>query len=103
APYRALDLLETSATAGRKETFEAENRALAELIRSEEFAASVYAFDLTSHRAKNPGGAPEAELARPVRSVGIAGAGLMASQLALLFARRMRVPVIMRDLDDERA
>lgn len=103
APYRALDLLDTSAGASRQESFEAENEALAELICSEQFAASVYAFDLVSHRAKNPAGAPDADLARPVRSVDIAGAGLMASQLALLFARRMRVPVVMRDLDTERA
>ena len=34
--------------------------------------------------------------------VGIVGAGLMAAQLALLFAQRLSVPVIMRDLDDER-
>src|SRR5699024_11817435 len=99
AAYRALDVLEVSATSERAESFEAENVALAELICSPQFAAGVYAFDLTSRRAKNPAGAPEADLARPVRSIGVAGAGLMASQLGLLFARRMQVPVIMRDLD----
>ncbi len=103
APYRALDLLALAAQGDRDASYEAENDALAELILSPQFAAGVYAFDLTTRRAKNPAGAPDADLARPVRSVGIAGAGLMASQLALLFARRMRVPVIMRDLDDERA
>lgn len=102
AAYRALELLEISATSERAECFEAENVALGELICSPEFAAGVYAFDLTSRRAKHPAGAPDAELARPVRSIGVAGAGLMASQLALLFARRMQVPVIMRDLDTER-
>src|SRR5690625_5555346 len=103
APYRALDLLALAAQKDRDASYEAENDALAELILSPQFAAGVSAFDLTTRRAKNPAGAPDADLARPVRSVGIAGAGLMASQLALLFARRMRVPVIMRDLDDERA
>ena len=34
--------------------------------------------------------------------VGIVGAGLMAAQLALLFAQRLGVPVVMRDLDDAR-
>ena len=63
----------------------------------------MYAFDLTSRRAKHPAGAPDADQARPVRSIGIAGAGLMASQLALLFARRLEVPVVMSDLDAERA
>jgi len=47
-------------------------------------------------------GVPDKELARPVTKVGIIGAGLMASQLALLFARRLQVPVVMTDLDQER-
>src|SRR5207253_2828032 len=41
-------------------------------------------------------------LAQPVTRVGIVGAGLMASQLALLFAQRLEVPVMMTDLDEER-
>jgi len=36
-----------------------------------------------------------------VRRIGIAGAGLMASQLATLFLRRARVPVGLRDLEQE--
>lgn len=103
AAYRALDLLSLAADGDRDASYEAENAALTDLILSPEFAAGVYAFDLTSRRAKKPVGAPDAELARTIRSVGIAGAGLMASQLALLFARRVKVPVTMRDLDDERA
>ncbi|MCA1783818.1 MAG: 3-hydroxyacyl-CoA dehydrogenase family protein, partial [Intrasporangiaceae bacterium] len=38
----------------------------------------------------------------PVTKVGIVGAGLMASQLALLFAQRLEVPVVMTDLDEQR-
>lgn len=53
-------------------------------------------------RAKRPAGAPDKGLARPVTKVGIVGAGLMASQLALLFARRLQVPVVMTDLDQSR-
>ena len=34
--------------------------------------------------------------------VGVVGAGLMASQLALLFVRRLEVPVVLTDLDQER-
>ena len=103
AAYRALDLIALAADGDKDASFAAENDALTELILSPEFKASVYAFDLTSRRAKKPVGAPPADQARPVRLVGVVGAGLMASQLALLFARRMRVPVIMRDLDDARA
>lgn len=102
APYEALELLTLSAQRDREASFAAEDAALARLLVSPEFKASMHAFDLTTRRAKRPVGAPSSDKARPVRSVGIAGAGLMASQLALLFARRMKVPVIMRDLDDER-
>ena len=45
---------------------------------------------------------PTRSLARPVTKVGIVGAGLMASQLALLFVRRLEVPVVLTDLDQER-
>ncbi|GAB2761901.1 3-hydroxyacyl-CoA dehydrogenase family protein [Sinomonas soli] len=39
---------------------------------------------------------------RPVRSIGVIGAGLMASQLATLFAQQLRVPVTMSDLSADR-
>ena len=64
--------------------------------------ASLYAFDLVQKRARKPAGAPDPALARPVTKVGIVGAGLMASQLALLFLRRLQVPVVITDLDQER-
>ena len=67
-----------------------------------ELAASLYSFDLVQKRAKRPAGAPDKALARPVTKVGIVGAGLMASQLALLFVRRLGVPVVLTDLDQER-
>ena len=43
---------------------------------------------------------PDAE-PRRVQTVGIVGAGLMARQLALLFLRRLEVPVVLRDLTQE--
>ena len=102
APYRALDLVRLARTADRDAGFAAEDETLADLILSDEFRASVYAFDLVQRRAKRPAGAPDTGLARPVTKVGIVGAGLMASQLALLFARRLQVPVVMTDLDQAR-
>ncbi|MFZ5870015.1 MAG: 3-hydroxyacyl-CoA dehydrogenase NAD-binding domain-containing protein [Actinomycetota bacterium] len=102
APYRALELVRLARTADRDTAFAAEDDALADLIMSDEFRSGVYAFDLVQRRAKRPAGAPDASLARPVTKVGIVGAGLMASQLALLFARRLQVPVVMTDLDQAR-
>ncbi|TCB90742.1 3-hydroxyacyl-CoA dehydrogenase [Micromonospora zingiberis] len=102
AAYRALDLLETAKDADFATGTAAEDEALADLVFSEELRSGLYAFDLVQRRAKRPAGAPDKALARPVTKVGIVGAGLMASQLALLFARRLQVPVVMTDLDQAR-
>lgn len=105
-PYKALELLEHARGGTDGETFAAgtaaEDEALADLLMSEELRASLYAFDLVQKRAKRPAGAPDRGLARPVTKVGIVGAGLMAGQLALLFVRRLEVPVVLTDLDAER-
>jgi 3-hydroxyacyl-CoA dehydrogenase/enoyl-CoA hydratase/carnithine racemase len=102
APYRALDLISAARTATKEDGFAAEDDVLTELIMSEEFRSGAYAFDLVQRRAKRPVGAPDKSLAREITRVGIVGAGLMASQLALLFVRRLEVPVVLTDLDQER-
>ncbi|HEU5490755.1 MAG TPA: 3-hydroxyacyl-CoA dehydrogenase NAD-binding domain-containing protein, partial [Gaiellaceae bacterium] len=100
APYRALDLIEGSATWSLEEGYRAEEEALAELLPGPEAQASVYAFNLVERRAKRGVGLPDAE-PRRVQKVGVVGAGLMARQLALLFLRRLEVPVVLRDLTRE--
>ena len=100
APYRALELIEGSATWTLEEGYRAEEEALAELLPGPQAQASVYAFHLVQHRAKRGVGLPEAE-PRRVQRVGIVGAGLMARQLALLVLRRLEVPVVVRDLTQE--
>jgi len=102
APYRALELIRLARTADRDTAFEAESQALADLVMGDELRSSLYAFDLVNRRARKPAGAPDKALARPVTSVGVVGAGLMASQLALLFVRRLQVPVVLTDLDQAR-
>jgi 3-hydroxyacyl-CoA dehydrogenase/enoyl-CoA hydratase/carnithine racemase len=108
APYRALELIAAAAAtpvavpdavAGNDET--AQIRVFGELLLSDEARASIYAFHLTQSLAKKPAGRPAAE-PLPVRSVGVVGAGLMASQLALVFAQQLRVPVLITDLSQER-
>ena len=56
-----------------------------------ELRASLYAFELVRKRGRKPA-APRTPCSRSVTKVGIVGAGLMASQLALLFLRRLQVP-----------
>ena len=102
APYRALDLLALARAASLDDGFAAEDEALADLLMTEELRSGLYAFDLVQKRAKHPVGAPDGSLARPVTKVGLVGAGLMASQLGLLLARRLQVPVVLTDLDQER-
>ncbi|MFT4230810.1 MAG: 3-hydroxyacyl-CoA dehydrogenase NAD-binding domain-containing protein [Microbacterium sp.] len=106
SPYVALDLLDKARHGGtakdRAEGFAREDEALADLVAGDRFAASMYAFALVQKRAKRPVGAPDKALARPVTKVGVIGAGLMASQFALLFLRRLQVPVLITDLDQAR-
>ncbi|WP_433296594.1 3-hydroxyacyl-CoA dehydrogenase NAD-binding domain-containing protein [Actinoplanes sp. CA-030573] len=99
---KALELLALAKDATFEDGTAAETEALADLIMGDEARASLYAFDLVQRRAKRPVGVPDKSLARKVTKVGIVGAGLMASQLALLFARRLQVPVVMTDLDQTR-
>ncbi|WP_034594167.1 3-hydroxyacyl-CoA dehydrogenase NAD-binding domain-containing protein [Hamadaea tsunoensis] len=102
AATRALDLLQLAKNGVTEEGLAAERDALADLIMSQELRAGIYSFDLVQRRAKRPAGAPDKGYARDVTKVGVVGAGLMASQLALLFAKRLEVPVVMTDLDQAR-
>jgi 3-hydroxyacyl-CoA dehydrogenase/enoyl-CoA hydratase/carnithine racemase len=101
APYTALDLIEGAASGWSiEEGYAAEEEAIADLLPSRQAQASLYAFDLVERRAKQSPGRPDAE-ARQIRKVGIVGAGLMATQLATLFLRRLELPIAIRDLDQE--
>jgi 3-hydroxyacyl-CoA dehydrogenase/enoyl-CoA hydratase/carnithine racemase len=101
APYRVLDLIEGALTGwSLEEGYAAEEEAVGELLPGRQAQASLYAFDLVDRRARRPPGKPDAE-PRPIRKVGLVGAGLMAAQLAALFLRRLEVPVAMRDLSED--
>ena len=102
SPYVALDPLDKAKSGTKAEGFAREDEALAELVTGDQFAASMYAFDLVQKRAKRPVGAPDKQLAKKVTKVGVIGAGLMASQFALLFVRKLQVPVLITDLDQSR-
>ena len=101
APYRALELIEGAASWSLEEGYAAEEDALAELLPGDEAQAAIYAFDVVERRIKRPV-LPEVE-PRRVQRVGIVGAGLMATQLATLFVRRLEVPVVLTDVERGRA
>ena len=99
APYRALDLIEGACSGWTiEEGYRAEEEAVGDLLPGPQAQASLYAFDLVERRAKQRVGRPDAS-SREVKKVGIAGAGLMATQLATLFLRRLEVPIVLRDLE----
>ena len=102
APGVALDLIAGAKTRSRDEGFVAEDEALSALMMGDDLRASLYAFNLVNKRARRPVGVPDKSLSRPVTKMGVVGAGLMASQLALLFVRRLEVPVVITDLDESR-
>ena len=102
-PYQALDLLALAKDGDVRRRHRRRGRGPRRPGHvAEELRSGLYAFDLVQRRAKRPAGAPDKGLARTVTKVGIVGAGLMASQLALLFARRLEVPVVLTDLDQAR-
>ena len=101
APYVALDLIAGAKDWTIEEGDAAAESAMAELLVSPQAQASAYAFTVVERRSKKPPNLPTAK-PRRVQKVGIVGAGLMATQLATLFLRRLEVPVVLRDLDQAR-
>ncbi len=102
APYRALELLEGAARWSLEEGYRAEEEAVAELLPGPEAQASIYAFDVVERRLERTAPVPDVA-PRAIGKVGIVGAGLMATQLAALFLRRLETPVVLTDVDPERA
>ena len=103
SPMTALKLIAEAKSNTRGAGFDAEDAALADLTMSDALRASLYAFNLIQKKRKKVEGAPKPALARKVTKVGVVGAGLMASQLALLLLRNLKCPVVMTDIDQERA
>jgi 3-hydroxyacyl-CoA dehydrogenase/1,4-dihydroxy-2-naphthoyl-CoA synthase len=99
---KALDLIAAARTNTLGAGFGAEDQELANLTMSDPLRASLYAFNLIQKKRKKVEGAPKPALARKVSKVGVVGAGLMASQLALIILRNLKVPVVITDLDQER-
>jgi len=102
SPAMALELIAAARTNSPTQGFDAEDQALATLTMSDPLRASLYAFNLIQKKRKKVEGAPKPALARKISKVGVVGAGLMASQLALIILRNLKVPVVITDLDQER-
>src|SRR3954447_4033419 len=100
APYVALDLIEGAQQWSVEEGYAREEDAIGELLPGPQAQASIYAFQLVEQRAKKHPRKPRADPAK-VEKVGIVGAGLMARQIAALFAKHLQVPIVIRDVKRE--
>lgn len=99
----ALDIFRHGPTDSRAESRERQIGAVEDLARGDQFSSSVYSMlELVQHRAKHPSMVPPDTQPADITKVGVVGAGLMASQLALLFLTRLRVPVLISDVDQSR-
>jgi 3-hydroxyacyl-CoA dehydrogenase/enoyl-CoA hydratase/carnithine racemase len=103
APAIAIGLIEGARERTRDEGFQAEDQALVACLGTPELRASLYAFNLLTRRSKRPLGVPEGVEALPVTRIGIVGGGLMATQIAMLFASVTKLPVAMVEVSAERA
>jgi 3-hydroxyacyl-CoA dehydrogenase/enoyl-CoA hydratase/carnithine racemase len=98
----ALELIKEAKSNTVEQGLAREVEVMVDLMMGDEFRASIYAFNLIQKGRKKVAGAPKANLARKVSRVGVVGAGLMASQLALLLVRNLKCPVVISDLDQAR-
>lgn len=101
APLAAIDLIEAARTQTREQGAQQAIADFDELAGTEISQAALRTFRLVDARSRRSVGRPDAQ-AREVRKVAVIGAGLMARQLAALFARSLQVPVVLTDVDAER-
>ncbi|MCG7428152.1 3-hydroxyacyl-CoA dehydrogenase NAD-binding domain-containing protein [Helcobacillus sp. ACRRO] len=97
ATLRVLTLVTQLLDSTLEDALAREADAIVELAQTPAAEGALHAAELL--RRGKPSRTP-IEGAKDITKVGVAGAGLMASQIAAQLARGLRVPVIMRDLDD---
>ncbi|MGK4064576.1 3-hydroxyacyl-CoA dehydrogenase NAD-binding domain-containing protein [Rothia sp. HC945] len=103
ACWVALDIFRKGPLESRAESRERQLDVLEGLARGDQFSSSVYSMlELVQRRSKHPSMVPPEVTPAEIEKVGVVGAGLMASQLALLFLTRLQVPVLISDVEQSR-
>ncbi len=92
APPAILECVETGLAAGLERGLECEARHFGELVMSPESRALVWLFHAMNELKKAPDGG------RPVRRLGVLGAGFMGAGIASVSLSRC--PVVVRDVDE---
>ncbi len=99
APERILEVVQVGLARGMEAGLDAEARAFGALAVSPQAAALMSVFFAQQAVKKDRGIDGEAE-PRPVRKVGMLGAGLMGAGIAYVTAQNAGIPVRLKDRDD---
>ncbi len=99
APYKAIDVLAGAVGMKADDAYALEAEALGELAVTAESRSLVRVFRL-SQSARRALPEDVARLKRPVRKMGVIGAGTMGGAIAELAAAR-DIPVVLKDIDQE--
>lgn len=101
APERILDVVRVGLAEGFERGLEAEREAFGELVVSPEAEALMSVFFATTALKKDRGVDDPSVESRPIRRVGMLGAGLMGGGIAYVTASVAGIPVRLKDKDDE--
>ncbi len=99
APYKALDLIRQASTIPLNEGFEKEDEALAQMLVSRQFKASIYSFDLVQRRVKKSSKRFSGIEAKNIKTIGVIGENLKSTDIAKLFFELPKVLVIREDFN----
>lgn len=101
APERILDVVEAGYTKGLKAGYAAEAKAFGELAMTDVSRQCRNIFFAQNALKKESFVADKSVTPRPIRKVGVLGAGLMGSGIALVSANKAKLDVRLKDRDDK--
>ncbi len=99
APLRIIDCVETGANRGFRKGLEAEAAAFGELAVTPQARQLMNLYFATTALKKDSGVADPGARPRPVRKIGVLGAGLMGAGIAYVTSSKAQVSVRLKDKD----
>ncbi|HHW75983.1 MAG TPA: fatty acid oxidation complex subunit alpha FadJ [Xanthomonadaceae bacterium] len=99
APLRIIDCVETGASHGFQKGLEAEAVAFGELAMTPQARQLMNLYFATTALKKDTGVADPGVRPRPIRKIGVLGAGLMGAGISYITTSKARIPVRLKDKD----